>query len=601
MDRYQARLIGFALLAISASQPATPALADSPVYADLNGACNGLTPCFLTIQEAVNNATDPDGVGPLFAEVFVFPGTYKESVNLSTMGGGAQGDLQMMTVDAEGALMAGTVFIDPPAGAAIASSANPEGADPPFAGALSLDGFAATSPDVDAVIVHITGDFVGRRLSTSFAGDDDGNTGETGLQVESEAGDITVEHCDATGNDGDGFFLVTRTGDVLVDDCTAIGNKDGIDVESAGNAMLTNCSATGGITRDSDSRIADGFELLAEGSLMLENIFAASNEDDGVEIVCGGDVMVINVTAEKSGEDGFDIILDGALTMERVTARTNGLAFEEGDGIDVDERTEDLGIPSVSILNAFVEGNRDNGLQLSDLVPGGKHRVHGSIICNNSDAGVEIRDTDATVDLRGNWWGDVTGPTHAKNATGLGDPILDATNGGAGAGEFDPWIDQITAVASHEKATLANNVTVQFQFRHGGSDTYLGEGPGAANGDRPFIVATDNGTVESPDGKAAAVSAFVGGSEGIVKVIAKAAVEGAAKIELVGPCFPARSVAVEIIPIPIPLPPNPTPAPGPAPETPFCGAGVPATAGLSAIGLMAMGLSTRPRRRLARP
>src|SRR3990170_8132431 len=94
---------------------ATPAGAASPVFVDPGGGCNGSTPCFTTIQAGVNNATDPDAaLGGAFAEVFVFPGTYAESVNLSLMGSavaGAPGDLRLVTVDASGAPTPGTASL----------------------------------------------------------------------------------------------------------------------------------------------------------------------------------------------------------------------------------------------------------------------------------------------------------------------------------------------------------------------------------------------------------------------------------------------------------------------------------------------------------
>ena len=65
--------------------------ADTPVYADPAGACNGLTPCFTTIQKAVNEV-DVGG------EVFVFPGAYAESVNLNEMNGGSPGTISLTTV-----------------------------------------------------------------------------------------------------------------------------------------------------------------------------------------------------------------------------------------------------------------------------------------------------------------------------------------------------------------------------------------------------------------------------------------------------------------------------------------------------------------------
>jgi hypothetical protein len=291
--------------------------------------------------------------------------------------------------------------------------------------------------------------------------------------------------------------------------------------------------------------------------------------------------------------------------MNRITS----VDTMDGAGVYVEPRDPGGMVGRVSIRNSLLTGSGLlPGIFLNGLAPDASHVIAGNIICNNNDGKsgiVQGVGSTAVIDARGNWWGDVTGPKRPNGGAGLGDGVE------PGGGEIlvDPWIDQITAVASHQKATLANDVTVLFQFRHSGSGLFLGEGPGAVGARRPFTVTTDNGTVSSHDQTAPEVSTFITDAKGRFEVIAKPATEGLAKIELSGLCFPARSVTVDIVPalIPLPLPPNPTPLPDPAPQPnggsqpndsngAFCGAGVPMMAGLSAIGLLATRLSTRPRR-----
>src|SRR3972149_6528412 len=176
---------------------ATPAGAASPVFVDPGGGRNGSTPCFTTIQAGVNNAPDPDAaLGGAFAEVFVFPGTYAESVNLSLMGSavaGAPGDLRLVTADASGTPTPGTATVNPAAGPAFRNSVGP------FPGNLALDGFVVLSPDSHGVSLGVVNGTVA--LSNLTAS---GNA-ETGVDL-AAVGDVNISNTTANGNSGgDGF------------------------------------------------------------------------------------------------------------------------------------------------------------------------------------------------------------------------------------------------------------------------------------------------------------------------------------------------------------------------------------------------------------
>src|SRR5215468_9795656 len=124
----------FGLLILAASVPSYAAIA---TFVDGAGICAGKTPCFTTIQAGVNNA------GPPPASVFVFPGTYAESVNLGLMGsaiGGSAGDLMLRTVDSAGNETSGGVSVFPATGPAFRNSLTP------FVGNITLDGFTVKSP-----------------------------------------------------------------------------------------------------------------------------------------------------------------------------------------------------------------------------------------------------------------------------------------------------------------------------------------------------------------------------------------------------------------------------------------------------------------------
>lgn len=668
------------------------ARADSPVYADIGGTCGGLTPCYSTIQEAVYNVSDPDGSGPLFAEVSVFPGTYDENVNLSAVGRGAMGDVQMTTVDFAGAPAPGTATIDPGVGSAIMHESNL------YTGRVTLEGFVVTSDTSSAIQIFADGDITVRNVVAHDAGmnslQDPNNLVGTGIAVTSMedvavlnstaqncrvsgvfavgVGNVIIDSVDAHDNLRHGIFaeagkLIVRNSnafdnnvigmrlrganEALVDQCHVERNlEDGVQL-SAGTAMsvmsstarenggygfyltsvmgsvtLDRLTADGSgfhgirvveareiaVTNSTSTRSGlDGFALDALENITLDSLFSRRNYR-AYALFTYGDVRATNAAAESSVSHGFEIHVGGAVTMNRITS----IDTMDGAGVFIEPRTPTGFVRGVTIRNSLLTGSGFlPGIYLRQLAPPGLHVITGNIICDNDDGMTGIIqefDSTAVIDARGNWWGDVTGPKRPNSNAGLGDGIVP----GGGQIRVDPWIDQITAVVSHHKATLANDVTVNFQFRHSGSETFLGEGPGAVGARRPFTVTTSNGTVKSHDGTANAVSSFVEGAKGIVEVIAKADAVGPVTIELSGLCFPARSVKFDVVPVPIPLPPNPMPVIGADPDpTPiggaepdpsavpnstksngaFCGAGVPMTAGFSVIGLLAVGRVTARR------
>lgn len=656
--------------------------AETPVYADLNGMCGGKSPCFTTIQQAVNAASDPDGNGPAFAEVFVFPGVYFESVHIETMA--VIGDIRLTTVDAAGAPTPGTAALDPATGPAIWNAVFA------FPGRVTIDGLVVTSTNADAVNLLTTADIVVANVQAHDAGSslppDPSIFGGAGMVLVSSLGDITVRNSIAQRCREDGVFasselgavtfdavetsengnagIKTETGDdVFARDCRSAANaRSGIDFATRGNVSIERCEAEGNrddgiavfaredvavMSSTALGNLREGFEVISElGMVALDGLTAQRHEGNGIAVIAAGDVLVSNSSSTRSELDGILVEAGSSIALDSVFSRqtrtgyrlvtpgdvqitnaaaegcTIGCLVAASGSIDVDRLTAMDGttgpglaiqpsaagefVRGLSVRNSLLANNSKHaGILLNQLSPSGSHVIIGSIICGNNEGGAGLMqpaNSTATVDARGNWWGDVSGPSRPNKPPGPGDGV------DAGGGEIlvDPWIDQITAIASAPTATLADEVVVQFQFRHSGSERFLGQGPGAIGGRRPFIVTTDNGTVKSQDGTAGSIGAFITDEKGNVAVIAKGAAEGLAKVELSGLCFAQRSVTVELKPAPEPQP-EPEPEPQPNANTqannsraPFCGAGVPAMAALSAVGLFAVRPLTRSRRRLTR-
>ncbi|MEJ8569667.1 right-handed parallel beta-helix repeat-containing protein [Elongatibacter sediminis] len=234
-----------AIFALTLTLPLSPsAQAATSVYADTGG-CNGLTPCYGTIQEAVNNA------GGGTSTVYVFPGTWDESVDISLMGSsdGAQANLTLQAVDASGSPTVGGVTVSPAAGEAFFNSVDP------FPFSLAVHGINVSSGSTDAIDIEgLTGDILITDMTATGATFD-------GIDIRS-GGSIELRrvHADANGNDGIQIRTVD-TGDVTITNSTANGNG----------------TAGGG---DGDGILIE----LHDGSISLQNVDAGSNEDDGIRI-----------------------------------------------------------------------------------------------------------------------------------------------------------------------------------------------------------------------------------------------------------------------------------------------------------------------------
>lgn len=511
-----------ALMLIAAPQ----ARAATPVYADQSGGgCNGLLPCFATIQLAVNAASDPDGGGPLAAEVFVFPGVYNESVDLSGMNGGAVGDIQLITVNATGTPTPGTVRIEN-------SSDCIENSTSPFNGDITIDGFIVESSSNKGIDVTVNSEVVIANVTANSSSSD-------GVEAKSDTGDVTVINSTANTNGSDGFDLDAPVGNISVTNSSASGNdSDGFDIDTQNGG-----AGVGGVTLDrviAFGNQSDGVDIDTEaGNVSVTDTTCSSNGSNGFDIDSFLNVTFTNVTANNNDSEGIEIDSDGNVALTNTTSIANG-----SEGIDIDSCVGGSFVLNLTIQNVVTMGNDVCGMELDDLAPGGTHRVNGSIICSNFGHGLDLQE-NVTVDATGNFWGDLTGPTHPSNAAGLGDTIDDSGSAGEGTVNFIPFIDTITGSVAPNPALLGTNSTVSFQFSDAAMTVFLGTGPGDLNGPAPFSLMTDNGTLTSSSGTAAAVTEFINNANGILSVAMTPAVAGTANIDL-DPCGLISSLAVTV-------------------------------------------------------
>ncbi|MEX0800811.1 MAG: hypothetical protein WD379_06310 [Dehalococcoidia bacterium] len=424
-------------------------------------------------------------------------------------------------------------------------------------------------------------------LNSSISGASDGididfcvNIGDCTLNGSINV-DISANSLIESTTDGDGIDLrICHSSDL----CDLAGP---IDITVGGDGPITGTSNDGVDLRVCDS---GGFCDVAALTMDVSDNHGdiTSDVDPAVHLeVCTGSwvdgcvanaaLSVRNNTGAITGADN-----EGILALIETSDGTHSIDIT-GNSAIVNNGSDGVQVCCDSAATT-ISGNAimDNGTDGVDLAGTGE-TVTGNIICGNGESGVnEDSDANAPFDVTGNWWGDPTGPTHPENAGGAGDALEDAASGGSGDGDFDPWIDTITASA--DPAALNVPSAVAFQFASADGTTFLGEGAG------PFEITTDNGAV-SPS------PAFINGPDGTLEVTLTPDEVGTATVTATGPCglddtLGGNTITLDVAAAPVGPTPTSTPAaPSELPDTgapPASQSGVPWLALLAAIGAAAV-------------
>jgi hypothetical protein len=294
-----AALLGLSVVVASAS-----AQAAVQTFVDGAGLCNGQTPCFTTIQAGIKNA------GPAPAGVFVFPGTYAESVNLGLMGsviGGSAGDLMLRAVDSMGVPTTGGVNIFPGAGPALRNSLTP------FVGNLQIDGFTVKSlNDTGIALGSVQGSVTLGNITS------DGNAA-AGFTASITMGFLSVSSSSFSNNlNGSGLDFTAASG-AGFEDVTADGN-------AGSGAVFTVTNAVVNATRSSFSHNTngDGLNFSGASGVSFDHVTADANQNTGAVFSVAGPVNVSDSSfSDAVNGPGLNFSTATDVTFDGVTADDN--------------------------------------------------------------------------------------------------------------------------------------------------------------------------------------------------------------------------------------------------------------------------------------
>ncbi len=416
------------------------------LYVDTGGVCANLTPCYSTIQSAVNDAMPND-------EIRVFPGVYQESVNLSGMGTSLpqpqEGNIGFVSVDANDALSVGTATVDGQAGPAFTHLGNV------FNGGFSLVGFITQSTNDDAIDLDaIAGDIMLNHVTAD-------NAPEDGIDVEVVAGghDITILNTQANGNTKAGFNLDGLAGTtVTIDAVVASGNGDeGLRIDTNGSNIdmtvsINNTQVNNNGVVSGDSAGAD---ISTSGAVDISHMEAKENPGEGLVVELATNTTIRHSLFEGNGIptnfEGVYLVVGGAVQLSHLDVIDNAIA-----GVGIVATPENNDNTSIDIsCSQFT--NNDFGVILSnDLTDNTSVQINNNNWRDSATAALHAG-LNATVDASNNWWNDASGPNH-PSSMGTGEAISDQANdllgqggGSAGVVGFTPFatspIDQLNVAA----------------------------------------------------------------------------------------------------------------------------------------------------------
>lgn len=326
------RNLASALALVAAIAAGHPAAAQTFLFVDPANVCEGHTPCFTTIQAAVNAAQDGDIVA-------VYPGTYAESVDVSAMA--VIGNIVLVgpVVDFDDLLPASPAIVEPampdtafaeilrpsvekfqallsrvrlpprlPADAANLAAAvqlarveSPGGpafynSVIPHPGFITLIGFSVLSPDDDGVRLSARGRLQVQLVEANM------NAGR-GLNLASTDDEVAIIGCTANDNVQEGILAVAKT---------EVGLMNGV-VQDNGK---TTGAAGVSLTSLQDVSVfgfsAEVVGAIFDPDLFLDGLNVSGNGGHGIVVSALGDVRLSGLPDPIFGDfDELDDLVSG--------------------------------------------------------------------------------------------------------------------------------------------------------------------------------------------------------------------------------------------------------------------------------------------------
>jgi len=337
---------------------------------DATNGCGGDTPCFTTIQGAVNDAITATQSPAL---ILVYPGTYNEAVEVY----GFTGDISLRAVSANGEYVSSaSVTISSEAEPAI-SAYQTQGA-PEITGSFTVSGFILSSDD-SCLRAHVSGTVaVSHLLAESCGG--------TGASVYlSGDSSLAGQHITANNNAFDGVsvqflpntsdetyevdlrnVVTNNNGDdgVNIDDDVNDGNiNNEVNQDPLTGTIITLIDITASNNGDPNGETGDGIEVrVTDATVSLTNVTANSNGDDGVDIDQSAlSIVVADSRANSNVDDGFDFDDAKAIQVDDSSADQNG-----SDGIGIYNNEDAVDSLDVSITNFQANENGGYGIEIDN-------------------------------------------------------------------------------------------------------------------------------------------------------------------------------------------------------------------------------------------
>jgi len=242
-----------------------------------------------------------------------------------------------------------------------------------------------------------------------------GNKGTCGIQIGTNtqrndgSDNLTIENSIVSGNIGNGLCVHADTKDLLIKNSTLSYNTEsGAKLESVTNftisnskfsynsAGLTNPTAAVYITNSSNG-------VLKESTLQRNQNTGLEITDNSSKIDLTDSQYIRNMNSGISITGGTTKVYLDNLNVSNNT--NSGLVISESYNTTINNST-------------FIENKKD-GIYVSYPVTniGGNVKINQSILVNNSNTDLAVRNQNGTINAKYNWWGQPSGPT-AGQVTG---------------------------------------------------------------------------------------------------------------------------------------------------------------------------------------